>query len=572
MTLKVLGINFGGHDTSACLTINGKLIAACEQERYDKIKHSREFPIDAINDCLKISKLKIDDIDILAYGSDPNLMLRERYLALPLIFPKRKKFYELDKNRIKRQLNLENIIRTKLKFKNRIEFNNHHLCHLYSAYYPSGFKDSLVVSYDGIGEIHASMICYFKNRKFNLIESDNKFPNSLGLIYSAITYYLGWKHHCDEGIIMGLAPYGNPKAKIKGKNITYYDIFKKIIQLDKNKINFKINLNWISYHEEKNVWLSKKFFETFGKKRKYNENLEQHHMNIAAALQKRLEDVILEQLRYLKKKYKLNKLCIAGGVGLNCSMNGKIVKSKLFKEIFVQPASGDAGVSYGSCLVSTLKNKKILIKKNRNFYVGYREKNKNKIIEKVKNHKLKYINHKNNIYTSTAKLLSEGKIIGWFQGPSEFGPRALGNRSILCKPYPSSMRDYINSRVKFREYFRPFAPAILEEKKNRYFYINQKSEHMLIASKTNKLAKKEIPATVHVDGTSRVQTVSKYTNNKFWKLINSFYKQTNIPVLLNTSFNIKGEPIVNDVDDALRCFKKYNIDYLVIDNFLIKKQ
>ena len=266
MSIKVLGINFGGHDTSASLTINGKLVAGCEQERYDKIKHSRAFPIDAIKDCLKIAKLNINDIDILAYGSDPSLMLKERYLKLPIIFPKRKKIWDLDKNRILRQLNLEKILREKLNFKNKIDFNNHHLCHLYSAYYPSGFKDALVVSYDGIGEIHAAMMCYFKNGKFNKIESNNKFPNSLGLIYSALTYYLGWKHHCDEGIVMGLAPYGNANKKVPGKNFTYYDIFKKIISLEKNKLDFKIDLNWISYHEEKNVWLSKKFFKIFGKK------------------------------------------------------------------------------------------------------------------------------------------------------------------------------------------------------------------------------------------------------------------------------------------------------------------
>lgn len=572
MSLKVLGINYGGHDTSASITINGRLVAACEQERYDKIKHSRAFPIDAIKDCLKISKLKIKDIDVLAYGSNPDLMLKERYLKLPIKFPRRKKFFDLDKERIIRQLNLEEILRKKLNFKNKIDFNNHHLSHLYSAYYPSGFKDSLVVSYDGIGEIHASMICYFKNKRFKLIESNNKFPNSLGIFYSAITYFLGWKNHCDEGIVMGLAPFGNPNKKIKGKNISYYDVFKKIITLDKNKVNFKINLDWISYHEEKNIWLSKKFFRMFGPKRQEGGILNSHHMNIAAALQKRLEYVVLEQLKFLKKKYKINKLCIAGGVGLNCSMNGKIVKSGLFNEVFVQPAAGDAGVAYGSCLVSTLKRKKISISKNRNFYTGFREDKKFNIIKKIIQNKLKFRNFRNKIYDETAKLLSEGKIIGWYQGPSEFGPRALGNRSILCKPFPDSMRDHINKKVKFREYFRPFAPAILAEKQKKYFDLNQKSEHMLIACSANKLAKKQIPATVHIDGTSRVQTVTKSTNHKFWKLLKSFEKKTSIPVLLNTSFNIKGEPIVNDIDDALRCFKKYNIDFLVIDEFLIEKK
>tara|TARA_B100000963_G_scaffold357265_1_gene379026 strand:- start:784 stop:1719 length:936 start_codon:yes stop_codon:yes gene_type:complete len=309
----------------------------------------------------------------------------------------------------------------------------------------------------------------------------------------------------------------------------------------------------------------------FGPKRQEGGVLKSHHMNIAAALQKRLEYVVMEQLKFLKKKYKINKLCIAGGVGLNCSMNGKIVKSGLFKQIFVQPAAGDAGVAYGSCLVSTLKRKKILSSENRNFYTGFRENKKSRIIKKIRQNKFKFKNYKDKIYDETAKLLSDGKIVGWFQGPSEFGPRALGNRSILCKPFPISMRDHINKNVKFREYFRPFAPAILATKQKKYFDLNQRSEHMLIACSANKLAKTEIPATVHVDGTSRVQTVTKSTNNKFWKLLKSFEKKTNIPVLLNTSFNVKGEPIVNDIDDALRCFKKYNIDFLVIDEFLIEK-
>lgn len=571
MKLKVLGLNYTGHDCSAAITINGKLISCCEQERHDYEKHSRNFPSQAINECLKIAHLKIKDIDIISLGFLPNLIIKERYLGLAKKFPSRKKFLKLDIRRINELKNLENIIREKTNFLGKIEFNNHHLCHLYSAYFPSGFSDSLIASYDGMGEIDTAQFAIVKNGKFKIIKSNNKFPNSLGLIYSAITDYLGWKHHCDEGIIMGLASFGNPKAKISSKvNKSYLNIFRDIIKIsNKNPLNIIINPIWIDYQNNYNSWISKKFLKVFGKKRKYNNKITKKHKNLAAALQKRLEEVVVYQLNYLREKFKIKKLCIAGGVGLNCSLNGKIVESKIFEEIFVQPASGDAGISYGSCLVSTFKRKSFKIKKNLNFNLGHKE-NSNQIIKNLKISKLKYKKCKN-IYKKVSDLIYNGNIIGWFQDGSEFGPRALGNRSILCKPYPSSMRDYINKKVKFREEFRPFAPAILKEYQSSYFDLKQDSHHMLIACKARQNKKKEISATVHVDDTCRVQTVDKKVNIKFWKLINEFYKKSNTPVLLNTSFNIKGLPIVNSSLDAINCFKKYKIDYLVLHDFLISK-
>ena len=571
MSLKVLGLNYTGHDCSAAITVNGKLISCCEQERYDYKKHSRNFPSQAINECLRISQLKIKDIDIVSIGFLPNLIIKERYLGLAKKFPSRKKFLKLDKERINELKNLENIIRKKTNFSGKIEFNNHHLCHLYSAYFPSGFSDSLVASYDGMGEIDTAQFAVVKNGKFNIIRSNNKFPNSLGLIYSAITDYLGWKHHCDEGIIMGLASFGNPDDKISSKiKKSYLNIFREIIKIsNKNPLDIIINPIWIDYQNNYNSWISKKFLKVFGKKRKYNDQITKKHKNLAAALQKRLEEVVIYQLRYLKKKFKINKLCMAGGVALNCSLNGKIVESKIFDQIFVQPASGDAGISYGSCLVSTLKRKTVKIKKNLNFNLGHKE-NSRQILKNLKNSKLKYKKCKN-IYKEVSNLIFKGNIIGWFQGGSEFGPRALGNRSILCKPYPSKMRDYINKKVKFREEFRPFAPAILKEFQSSYFDLKQDSHHMLIATKVKKNKKKNISATVHVDDTCRVQTVDKKVNIKFWRLLNEFYKKSQIPVLLNTSFNIKGLPIVNSSLDAINCFKKYKIDYLILNDFLISK-
>lgn len=573
MGLKVLGINYGGHDTSACITNNGKLLAACEQERYDYIKHSRAFPIDAINDCLKISKLKIDDIDIISFAAIPKLIVKERYEKLQKRFPERKKNIKVDKKKLNEFINMESFIRKRLGFKKKIDFNLHHLCHLYSTFGPSGFKKALVVSYDGIGEIETTLFGIGEKNSIRIINEKNKFPDSLGLFYSAITYFLGWKHHCDEGIIMGLAPYGNPNLKLKDSNKSYIDFFREMVFTHPNNpLKIKINLDWIDYHKKYDTWLSKKFFDKFGKKRNEKEKITQHHKNIAAALQQRLEEIVIKQIKLLKKKYKANYLCIAGGVGLNCSLNGSIESKKIFKEIFVQPASGDAGVAYGACLVSTKKYyKNLKLKKNWNFYSGSKL-NKGQLIKELKNKKLIVKKYGNKIFDEVSKLLFEGKIIGWFQGQSEFGPRALGNRSILCKPFPKEMRDYVNKQVKFREYFRPFAPAILENYTKKYFNINQASPHMLIATQVKKNKIKKIEATVHVDNSARVQTVNKKTNLNFWKLLKSFHKISNIPVLLNTSFNIKGQPIVNSSSDAIKCFLKYNIDYLVIDEILVSKK
>lgn len=570
--MNILGLNYGGHDTSACITVKGEVLAACEEERYDYVKHSRNFPIGAINDCLKIAKLKIKDIDLISFSNDPYLQIREKYIKLAVEDNNRVDFLINEFDRIKKLTQTEELIRKKLNFSKKIEFNEHHLCHLASTYYPSGFKKSLIVSYDGIGEIHSALFAIGNKNKIKVIHQENKYPDSLGLFYSAITFYLGWNIFCDEGIIMGLAPYGNSKKKLKNSNKKYIDYFREIIKIDKkDPLKYLINKEWIDYHKVKNKWISKKFISIFGKKRTPGSKISSHHKNIAAALQDRLEEIVLYQLRILKKKNNLDYLCISGGVGLNCSLNGKIEKSKLFKKIFIQPASGDAGVSYGSCLYSHSKHfKNFKFKKNNNFYLGSRF-SKKEILTILKNKKINFVDCKEKIFTKTAELISQGKIIGWFQGATEFGPRALGNRSILCKPYPEQMRDHINKNVKFREYFRPFAPAVLEEDLYDYFSINQSSPHMLIACNVKKDKKKLIPAVVHVDNTCRAQSVSKNINFKFWKLINEFKKISRIPVLLNTSFNIKGQPIVNSPMDAIDCFKKYKIDYLIMDTFLIKK-
>ncbi len=566
----ILGIKYGGHDTSAALLFNGKLIAACSQERYTRDKHSRLFPKDAVMDCLKIGKIDINQINEIAFVNDLKSMTREIYLKPAIQSDERLDFLIKDIDKIKRMNNMDQIIRNNLNYKGTIKYYRHHLCHVASAYYPSGFKNALCLSIDGVGEYETGIIASGKLGKIKTLNNENKYPHSLGLLYSAITYYLGWKHHCDEGIIMGLAPYGNSSKKIPGFKKTYLQVFREILT-NKGNFQYKINLDYIDYYSERDKWVTDKFIKIFGPKRKYEEPLTNHHKNIAAALQDQLESVVLKQLKIARKKFKFNKLCLAGGVALNCSLNGKIAKSKIFKEIFIQPASGDDGCAYGATLLAyTSSKKKMIPKRMHNFYKGSCFTNK-EIESELKKKKLNYVRPKN-LYHEVSKHLKDGKIIGWFQGGAEFGPRALGNRSILCKPYPKQMKDHLNIRVKFREEFRPFAPSVLNEYREDFFHINQDSPHMLMACKIKKNKMKDVPAIVHIDGTCRVQTVKKEINEKFYNLIKEFNHLTKIPVLLNTSFNVKGQPIVNTPSEAIETFKATKIDVLAVGDFLLTKK
>ena len=368
---------------------------------------------------------------------------------------------------------------------------------------------------------------------------------------------------------MGLAPYGDSSKKIPGHKKSYKKIFEEILT-NKGNFQYKLDLDYIDYYSERDKWVTNKFIKIFGPKRNWKDPLTIHHKNIAAALQDQLESVVLKQLKIARKKFKFDKLCLAGGVALNCSLNGKIAKSKIFKEIFIQPASGDDGCAYGATLLAyAASKKKIVPKKMHNFYKGSIFTNK-EIESELKKSKLNYVRPKN-LYHEVSKYLKDGKIIGWFQGGAEFGPRALGNRSILCRPYPKEMKDHLNIRVKFREEFRPFAPSILNEYREDFFHINQDSPHMLMACKIKKNKLKDVPAIVHVDGTCRVQTVKKEINERFYNLIKEFNHLTKIPVLLNTSFNVKGQPIVNTPSQAIETFKSTNIDVLALGNFLLTK-
>jgi carbamoyltransferase len=570
----VIGISYGSHDTSAALGVNGKIIAACEQERYDNLKHSRNFPLEAINDCLKIGKIKIKDIDQIALGFDYDELIKKQYLEGALQSKEKLNNLINQIETIKLLNNIHNIIRLKLNFTKSIVNFKHHLCHVASAFYSSGFKESLLFSNDGVGEFQSGMIASGVNNKIKILELGPNFPNSLGLVYAAVTHFLGWKYNCDEGIVMGLAPFGNPNTRLKNKK-KIIDIFRDII-LYKRGFDFEINKKYITYHLERDTWVSDYFKNIFSKKnysssqRVPNTKILSGHKDIAAALQLRIEEVVLEILNYAKKKYKFKNLCVAGGVALNCSLNGKILKKNLFDKIFIQPAAGDSGISLGAAYLAMQNNKPDNAKKEKfSCYLGP-EFNKSTVRNILKLKKVKFHLSKN-IFYETARFLKDGKIVGWFQGREEIGPRALGNRSILCRPYPLKMKDYLNSKVKFREKFRPFAPAVLQEDYKRFFYLNQDSPHMLIACKIRPFIIKKIPAVVHIDKTSRVQTVSELDNSKFYNLIKEFKKLTGCPVLLNTSFNIKGQTVVNSCEKAIDTFYKTKIDVLVIDDYIVEK-
>lgn len=567
----VLAIQYGGHDTSAALMINGKLVAACEQERYSLDKHSRLFPKDAIRNCLEIGKISIDQVDEIAMTSSPLHWVRETYLRSALEDDKRIDFLIQDIERIKSTLKLAELYKAETGFSGKVTPYLHHICHVASSYYPSGFEDALLVSYDGMGEIETGMIATGRQGKIDVVHTANRYPNSLGLIYSAITFYLGWQHHCDEGIIMGLAPYGNADAVIPKSKKTYIDIFRDIIQENKqDTYGYTINREWIAYYEVRNKWISDKFISIFGAKREPKGDVTQHHMNIAAALQQRLEEIVIAQLTHARKEFGLSKLCLAGGVALNCSMNGAIVKAGIFDEVFVQPASGDAGTAIGACYLSHVAHTGSLKPvKDHNYYLGARFSD-SEIESALKQAGVAYTKPNNLSQVVTDKLV-DGKIIGWFGGAAEFGPRALGNRSLLARPFPAEMKDHINKRVKFREYFRPFAPAVLAEHASDYFQMSQESPHMLMAIDVSPEKKEEIPAVVHVDGSCRVQTVKRENNPRFRALLEAFYERTGCPVLLNTSFNVKGQPIVNTPAQAIDCFKSTNIDCLAIGDFWVEK-
>ena len=542
---------------------DGRIIAA-EEERFTRVKHDNSFPINAINYCLKEGLISSEKLDYVVFYEKP-LNKFERILqtcieTYPFSFMQ---FYNAIPSWLNEKLRIRATIKNKTGYKKNILFVNHHDSHAASCFFVSPFKKSAILTVDGAGEWKTTGLYVGKNNKIIPLKEIN-FPDSLGLFYSTITAFLGFRVNSDEYKVMALASYGKPRFMKK---------FVDIIDVREDG-SFKLNMEYFAYRSKNRMW-SDELEEKLGKPRSPDYKISQRHADIASTLQKKLEEVYITMSNYLYKITKIKNLCIAGGVGLNSVANGKLYEETPFKHIFVQPAATDAGGALGAALYvyhHILGYKKNFHMSHAYFGPSFTDVEIENFLKK-ENVKYEKMPEKK-LINKVATLLANKKIVGWFQGRMEWGPRALGNRSILATPIDPKMKDIVKEKVKHRESFRPFAGSILCEEVNKYFYVpykNFESPFMLFVFNVKKEKSKLIPSVIHVDNTCRLQTVKRQTSQIFYDLIKEFKKITGIPLILNTSFNVKGEPIVCTPQDALNDFKNTYMDYLVLNKFLIKK-
>ena len=567
--MVILGISAYYHDSAAAILVDGKIIAASCEERFSRIKHDHSFPSKAIMFCLEEAEVSYSQIDYVVFYEKP-LVKFERILTSHIYHAPKGigTFIKSIPIWLKEKLNLKKTIAKELnKTLNRkrcwdIRFVKHHLSHAAMAYYTYSYEDAAILVIDAVGEKATTSILKGTGNKIELIKQQC-FPNSIGLLYSSFTYFLGFKVNSDEYKVMGLAPYGDLMAKQTQEYINIIE--QKLINIDEDG-SIILNQEYFTFMYGMKMINVQKWEKLFKMQLRKEQELTQVHMNLAAAIQHVTEKIILRLARHAKDITNSENLCISGGCALNCAAMGTIKDSGLFKQTFIPFAPGDAGGSIGASLLfnSLLGNSSA---RSITPYLGPSFGNEDIIaaLEKssFRNYRLEGVE----LYTKVAKYLSEGKIIGWFQGKMEFGPRALGNRSILADPRDANMKDQVNARIKFRESFRPFAPVVLEEDASEYFGENF-APYMTY---TTKVKADSIPAVTHIDDTARLQTVNEKQNTRLYHLLKEFKAQTNCPVLLNTSFNIMGEPIVCTPEDAIRTFEKSGIDILVINNYIIEK-
>jgi len=591
-----LGISAFYHDSAATLIYEGKIIAAAQEERFTRIKHDSNYPYNAIKFVLNFANLKLSDVDSIVFYEKPFLKferLLETYVAFApkgfIQFVKAVPLWLREKLFQKKMLmNLLKQNQESFNNEEKILFSEHHLSHAASAFFPSPFNEAIVLTADGVGEWATTTVAIGKGKDLE-IKKEIHFPHSLGLLYSAFTYFAGFKVNSGEYKLMGLAPYGEPK---------YYDkILNNLIDV-KEDGSFRLDQSYFNYATGLTM-TNQKFHDLFGENPRdpNNEKITEFHMDIAASIQKVTEEIMLKLSKSLKEEYKINNLCLAGGVALNCVANGKIIKEKIFENIWIQPAAGDAGGSLGAALAFW----HLELKKDRDnnpkdamhgSYLGpeYSQENIEKELKNL-GAKFEVLNDKD-VIEKTSDSLTKGHAVGWFQGRMEFGPRALGGRSILGDARSESMQKNLNLKVKYRESFRPFAPSVLREDLQDWFELNCDSPYMsLVANIDSKIKndmsndekklfgieklnikRSEIPAVTHVDYSARIQTVHKETNNRYYELIKNFKEKTNCPVIVNTSFNVRGEPIVNTPKDAFNCFMGTELDILVIGNCYLEKK
>lgn len=580
----ILGVSSYHPDASAALVVDGEIVAAVDEERLNRIKHSPGFPELAIKYCLEKARVRLDDVDHIAVSNDMRVNLWRKIAFSLGTFPVNAwpgYFRNYMRQRVMRPLNIIDDLAKRVggdpgTIRSRIKRVEHHNAHAASTYYTSPFKESAVLSLDGSGDFVTSAFSYGNGPSLKRL-SQTYWPNSLGMFYFAVTQYLGFHEIGAEGKVMALASYGKPR---------YMEEFRKIIRPVKD--GFRMDMDYFTFHLPVLIdnwgdpttaeffvyrdWLSEKFHRVFGPGRVPGAEYTEKHMDIAASLQATLEETVFHLLRAHHGKTPSSDICLAGGVALNCVMNGKVAANTPFKRVYVQPNAGDGGLSIGSALYvyhQELKKERTQTLKTASLGTEYTNA---EVETALREAGLKYARH-DDITPRIASRIAEGKIIGWFQGKMEFGPRALGNRSLLADPRNPGMKDIINSRVKMREYFRPFAPSVLEEDAKAYFNLNGfPSPYMLLAVDVHADRRASVPAITHVDGTARVQTVDRVANPRYRKLIEEFKKLTGVPMLLNTSFNLKGEPVVSSPRDAIKSFLATRIDVLAIEDYIVEKE
>ncbi len=594
--MNILGISAYYHDSAACLVVNGDIVGAAQEERFTRKKHDSEFPINAIQYCLAEARIDPCDVNYVVFYDKPFLKferLFETYLAFAptgfKIFSKSLPVWIKDKLFQKTVIidALKDHLGKGVNWSERLLFSEHHLSHAASAFFPSPFEEAAILTMDGVGEWATTSLAIGRGNKL-MVKNEIHFPHSLGLLYSAITYYIGFKVNSGEYKVMGLAPYGEAK---------YADLIKTHLIDIKEDGSFNLDMSYFNYCTGLTM-TNAKFDKLFGgPPRKPESKLTQREMDIAASIQFVTEEVVIKLARGIKKNTGLKNLCLAGGVALNCVANGKLLRENIFERIWIQPAAGDAGGAIGAALAAYYlmlnQQRKVDPKDSmKGAYLGP-EYSQKEIETRLTNVGAKFeVVSDKNLIDLTAQALFDGKAVGWHQGRMEFGPRSLGGRSIIADPRSPSVQKQLNLKVKHRESFRPFAPSVLKEDTSDWFQIEVDSPYMLLVAevvkkkqlKMNSVYKKlfgieklnvprsEIPAVTHVDYSARIQTVHKETNPKYHALIKKFKELTGCPVLVNTSFNVRGEPIVCSPEDAFNCFMGTDIEFLAVGNCIMKKE
>ncbi len=592
---SILGISAFYHDSAACILKDGEIIAAAQEERFTRKKHDSSYPYNAVEFVLKYSNLKLSNVDKIVFFEKPFLKferLLETYVAFApkgfVSFTKAMPIW-LNEKLFQKKLLFDKLKSHDSKYKSdkNIYFSDHHLSHAASAFFPSPFEEAVILTADGVGEWATTTVAIGK-KNYLEVKKEIHFPHSLGLLYSSFTYYTGFKVNSGEYKLMGLAPYGNP---------IFVDKIMKLIDI-KEDGSFRLDQRYFNYATGLTM-TNDKFDKLFGRKPRNpeNEQITQFHMDIAASIQKVTEEIMIKLATAIRNEYEIKNLCLAGGVALNCVANGKILKEKIFDKIWIQPAAGDAGGSLGAALALWyLEEGKKRVVNNKDdmkgSYLGC-EFTQNEIEKELKSLGANFKTYDyESILDRTSDFLMNEKVVGWFQGRMEFGPRALGARSILGDPRSSKMQKNLNLKIKYRESFRPFAPSILNEDLANWFDINIESPYMLFVADINSekkiqmteqeeklfgidklnIKRSEIPAVTHVDYSARIQTVDNINNKYYYDLISKFKEKTGCPLLVNTSFNVRGEPIVNTPSDAFKCFMGTDLDYLIIGNSILDKK